>query len=121
MNAGVLARIGAPVVPSRKGSPEIVSPFFSAGLKNVKARACCPLPRTFRAKVLDRDLTIAPPPPDYTAHSVIDNFMNVYAGCGFDAACSYVPVSEVTADFHCVTKFTVPAEMRPSLLAAVRT
>jgi hypothetical protein len=40
MNAGVLARIGAPVVPGRKGSPEIVSPFFSAGLKNVKASAC---------------------------------------------------------------------------------
>src|SRR5881409_1499209 len=49
MNAGVLVRIGAPVVPARNGSPEIVSPFRSAGLKNVKASACCPLPRTFKA------------------------------------------------------------------------
>ncbi len=49
MNAGVLARIGAPVLPGRKGSPEIVSPFFSAGVKNVNASACCPLPRTFSA------------------------------------------------------------------------
>src|SRR6059036_2946175 len=50
MNAGVLARIGAPVLPVRKGSPEMVSPFFSAGLKNVNARACWPLPSTFSAK-----------------------------------------------------------------------
>jgi hypothetical protein len=35
MKAGVLERIGAPVVPGRNGSPEIVSPLRSAGLKNV--------------------------------------------------------------------------------------
>jgi len=46
---------------------------------------------TFKAKELDRDLTIAPPGPTYTAHSVIDNFLDVYAGCGFDTACNYVP------------------------------
>src|SRR5215467_16297335 len=44
MNAGVLARIGAPVLPGRKGSPEIVSPFFSAGLKNVNSAGLSGLP-----------------------------------------------------------------------------
>jgi hypothetical protein len=46
---------------------------------------------TFSVKTLDQDLTIAPPPPDYTAHSLVDNLKNVYAGCGFDNACSFVP------------------------------
>jgi hypothetical protein len=46
---------------------------------------------SFKTEELDRELTIAPPPPSYTAHTVVDNFGNVYAGCGFDAACNYVP------------------------------
>jgi hypothetical protein len=46
---------------------------------------------TFSVKTLDQDLTIAPPPPDYTAHSLVDNLKNVYAGCGFDSACSFTP------------------------------
>ena len=45
----------------------------------------------FKTRELDQDLTIAPPAPSYTAHTVVDNFGNVYAGCGFDAACNYVP------------------------------
>jgi hypothetical protein len=46
---------------------------------------------TFSVKTLDQDPTIAPPAPDYTAHSLVDNFKDVYAGCGFDKACSFVP------------------------------
>jgi hypothetical protein len=46
---------------------------------------------TFSVKILDQDLTIAPPAPEYTAHSLVDNLKNVYAGCGFDNACSFVP------------------------------
>jgi hypothetical protein len=46
---------------------------------------------TFSVKTLDQDLTVAPPQPDYTAHTVVDNLKNVYAGCGFDSACSFVP------------------------------
>jgi hypothetical protein len=46
---------------------------------------------TFSVKTLDQDLTVAPPPPGYTAHSLVDNLKNVYAGCGFDNACSFVP------------------------------
>jgi hypothetical protein len=36
--------------------------------------------------VRDRELVIAPRPARYTAHTVVDNLGNVYAGCGFDAA-----------------------------------
>jgi hypothetical protein len=46
---------------------------------------------TFSVKTLDRDLTIAPQRPDCAAHSLVDNLKNVYAGCGFDKACSYTP------------------------------
>ena len=46
---------------------------------------------TFSAKTIDQDLTIAPPAPDYSAHSLVDNLKNVYAGCGFDSACSFTP------------------------------
>jgi hypothetical protein len=46
---------------------------------------------TFSVKRLDQDLTIAPPAPDYKAHSLVDNLKNVYAGCGFDNACSFTP------------------------------
>jgi hypothetical protein len=46
---------------------------------------------TFKTKELDRELTIAPPAPSYTAHTVVDNLGNVYAGCGFDTACDYIP------------------------------
>jgi hypothetical protein len=46
---------------------------------------------TFSVKTLDQDLTVAPQPPGYTAHSLVDNLKNVYAGCGFDNACSFVP------------------------------
>ena len=28
---------------------------------------------SFKMKVLDRGLTVAPPPPGYTAHSIVDN------------------------------------------------
>src|SRR5207244_10146059 len=47
--AGQLGGVGGPVDPARTGSPEIVSPFFSAGLKNVKATPCWPLPSTLSA------------------------------------------------------------------------
>ena len=45
----------------------------------------------FRTKVLDRDLTISPPAPDHKAWVTQDEFLNTYEGCGYDAACSYVP------------------------------
>jgi len=45
----------------------------------------------FRAKVLDRDLTVHAPAPNYLAWVTQDEFNNTYQGCGFDAACNYVP------------------------------
>ncbi len=45
----------------------------------------------FRTKVLDRDLTVEPPPPSHLAWVTQDEFLNTYQGCGYDAACSFVP------------------------------
>ena len=45
----------------------------------------------FRAKILDKDLTVSPPKPDYLAWGTQDEFNNAYQGCGYDAACSYKP------------------------------
>jgi hypothetical protein len=45
----------------------------------------------FRTKVLDRDLTVAPPPPNRLAWVTQDEFQNTYQGCGYDAACNYTP------------------------------
>jgi hypothetical protein len=45
----------------------------------------------FRTKVLDRDLTIEPPAPTRLAWVTQDEFQNTYQGCGYDAACNYVP------------------------------
>jgi hypothetical protein len=45
----------------------------------------------FETKQLTKDLTIDPRKAKGTAHIIRDNFHNVYEGCGFDAACSYVP------------------------------
>lgn len=45
----------------------------------------------FRTKVLDRDLTVSPPPPTHLGWVTMDEFMNTYQGCGYDAACNYVP------------------------------
>lgn len=45
----------------------------------------------FRTKVLDRDLTVEPPPPTHLAWVTQDEFLNTYQGCGYDAACNYTP------------------------------
>lgn len=45
----------------------------------------------FRTKVLDRDLTVAPPSPDHLAWVTMDEFQNTYQGCGYDTACNYTP------------------------------
>ena len=46
---------------------------------------------TFEAKKLTKDLTIDPRLSAGVAHIVRDDLHDVYEGCGFDAACSYVP------------------------------
>jgi hypothetical protein len=45
----------------------------------------------FRVKVLDRGLTVTPPAPGHLAWVTMDEFRNTYEGCGYDAACNYVP------------------------------
>ena len=47
---------------------------------------------SFRTKVLEKDLTISPPPPDRLAWVTMDEFMNTYQGCGFaNDSCNYIP------------------------------
>jgi hypothetical protein len=43
----------------------------------------------FETKVLEKDLTIIP--DQGVAHVIVDDFQDVYEGCGFDAACNFVP------------------------------
>lgn len=46
----------------------------------------------FEVKVLDRDLSLQPRQvPDSEAYIMRDNLGNTYQGCGFDAACNYLP------------------------------
>jgi hypothetical protein len=45
----------------------------------------------FRTKLLDADLEVSPPPPDRLAIVTLDEFHNVFEGCGYDAACTYKP------------------------------
>lgn len=46
----------------------------------------------FEVKVLDRDLSLQPRRvADGEAYIMRDNLGNTYQGCGFDAACSYIP------------------------------
>ena len=46
---------------------------------------------SFETKTLPEDLTIDPRKANGVAHIIRDNLHNVYEGCGFDAACNYVP------------------------------
>ncbi len=46
---------------------------------------------TFETQRLSKDLTVDPRNNYGTAHIVRDDLHNVYEGCGFDTACSYVP------------------------------
>ncbi|MGH8065163.1 MAG: hypothetical protein ACRERE_07950 [Candidatus Entotheonellia bacterium] len=52
------------------------------GLKNLGSKIELPPGWKFRVKTLDRDLTVAPPPPDRMALVMQDNLHNTYQGCG---------------------------------------
>jgi hypothetical protein len=45
----------------------------------------------FGPTAFDQHLRLAPLAPSYTARTVVDYFSTVYAGCGFDTACSVIP------------------------------
>lgn len=45
----------------------------------------------FRTKVLEKELTVAPPAPTYLAWVTMDEFKNTYQVCGRDKACNYTP------------------------------
>lgn len=60
-------------------------------LPRLRERLALPKGWTFETKVLDRDLTVDPRRSGGVAHIVRDALHNVYEGCGFDAACDFVP------------------------------
>jgi len=46
----------------------------------------------FAVKTLDKDLTLIPPADkNHVAHVMADEFDDVFEGCGYDSACSYIP------------------------------
>jgi hypothetical protein len=45
----------------------------------------------YSVKTLDQDLTVAPLAPNYTAHFLVDDLLNVYVGFGFDEVCNFTP------------------------------
>ncbi len=45
----------------------------------------------FEVKTLTEDLTVEPTKAGGVAHIMRDELHNMYEGCGFDAACNYVP------------------------------
>jgi hypothetical protein len=55
------------------------------------ARLKLPPGWTFDVKTLDQDLIVDPRKADGVAHIIRDDLPNVYEGCGFDAACNFVP------------------------------
>ena len=63
-----------------------------AGLRDLGSKLKLPAGWKYEVKTLDRDFTFAPPErTGYLAHAIVDDLQNVYQGCGFDDACSYVP------------------------------
>jgi len=61
-------------------------PDLGSMYKNLPAGA------KFVVKTLDKDLTLIPQKDkNYIAHVMADEFDDVYEGCGYDSACSYIP------------------------------
>ncbi len=60
-------------------------------LPQLGAKLKLPAGWSFEAKTLTEDLTIDPRNANGVAHIIRDSLHNVYEGCGFDAACNYVP------------------------------
>jgi hypothetical protein len=54
----------------------------------------------FEAATLRQDLTIDTRKAGGTAHIIRDELHNVYVGCGFDAACNYIPGAPASPPRH---------------------
>ena len=60
-------------------------------LANLASKLKLPDGFKFEVKTLTKDLTIDLRKANDVAHILRDNLHDIYAGCGFDAACSYIP------------------------------
>jgi hypothetical protein len=64
----------------------------SADLPKLGSKLKLPAGWTYEAKTLDRDFTYIPSASTgHITHAVADDLQNMYQGCGFDDACSYIP------------------------------
>lgn len=61
------------------------------GLRDLGSKLKLPRGWKYEVKTLDRELTYEPLAPSYTAYFIPDDLQNAYQGCGFDAACNYIP------------------------------
>lgn len=72
-------------------STEVDSELTLDQLPELRGKLKLPPGWTFEEQRLSKDLTVDPRNNYGTAHIVRDDLHNVYEGCGFDTACSYVP------------------------------
>jgi len=83
---------GGGVLVMQSWTPFVLEDMTADKLKDLGSRfKVLPPGWTFRTKILERDLTVAPPPPDRLAWVTMDEFQNTYQVCGRDEACNYVP------------------------------
>lgn len=60
-------------------------------LQQLGSKLALPEGWKFEVKLLDRDLSLQPRRAKGIAYIMRDNLANTYMGCGFDAACNYIP------------------------------
>ena len=72
-------------------STEVDAELTLDQLPELRGKLKLPAGWTFEAQRLTKDLTVDPRNNYGTAHMMRDDLHNVYEGCGFDTACSYVP------------------------------
>jgi len=70
---------------------EVDNDLTYAQLGKLGSKLNLPAGWTFETKRLRQDLMVDPQQSNGVAHIIRDDLHNVYEGCGFDAACNYVP------------------------------
>jgi len=72
-------------------STEVDTDLSLDQLSNLASKLKLPAGFKFEIKPLTRDLRIDARKANGLAHIIRDNLHDIYQGCGFDAACSYIP------------------------------
>ena len=69
----------------------INKPETVESLDDLGSKLTLPVGWKYRVKVLDKDLEVHAPAPNFMALVLQDNFRNTYQGCDSGAACNYTP------------------------------